>query len=156
MKYIEACDLGDMIKSIPLAIIVSQFNQDITQALQAGAVEQLLQHGHDAQHLTIIAVPGAIEIPIVAQKLAEKHKFGAIIVLGAIIRGETDHYGSVCQQVSYGCQRVALKYNTPVIFEVLMTDNEAQAWDRVGGQHGHKGKEAVDIALSMCSILNQL
>ncbi|HBI21549.1 MAG TPA: 6,7-dimethyl-8-ribityllumazine synthase [Legionella sp.] len=141
--------------SFPIAIIVSQFNHDITQALLTGAIERLTSHGVSEQDITVVEVPGAIEIPFIAKRLAQKKKHAAIIALGAVIRGETTHYDYVCQQVSDGCQRVAFEFETPVIFGILTTENEAQAWDRLGGDHGHKGVDAADCALAMQSILQQ-
>ena len=139
----------------PIAIIVSQFNQDITQELLAGAVKQLTAKGFTSQHITVVEVPGAVEIPLIAKRLAKKNQYAAIIALGAVVRGETTHYDYVCQQVSDGCQRVMLDLETPVIFGVLTTENDEQAWDRLGGKHGHKGVDAVDCALAMHSILQQ-
>jgi len=155
LKYIKANNITEL-KPFPIAVIVSLYNRDITQALQDGALARLAECGFNTDHITLVEVPGAVEIPIVAKKLAEKNKFGAIIALSAVIRGETSHYDYVCQQVSDGCQQVALKYNTPVIFGVLTTENEEQAWDRLGGKHGHKGIEAADCALAMSAILKQL
>jgi 6,7-dimethyl-8-ribityllumazine synthase len=97
-----------------------------------------------------------VEIPLVAQSLAKTGRFAAIICLGAVIRGETGHYDYVCGQVSDGCQRVALDNDLPIIFGVLTTDNEEQALDRVGGRHGHKGREAADTAVTMISLLCQI
>jgi 6,7-dimethyl-8-ribityllumazine synthase len=141
--------------SSSIGIIVSQFNGEITHALQEGAVKQLISCGINESDITIIEVPGAVEIPLIAQQLAKKGTYSAIIALGAVIRGETTHYDYVCQQVSDGCLRVALEFEIPVIFGVLTTENEAQAWDRLGGKHGHKGVEAADCALAMHSILEQ-
>ena len=141
--------------SFPLAIIVSQFNHEITQELLMGAMQHLASIGFDREAITLVEVPGAIEIPLIAKRLAKKSKYAAIIAFGAVIRGETTHYDYVCQQVSEGCQRVALDHEIPVIFGVLTTENEAQAWDRLGGKHGHKGVDAVDCALAMHSILQQ-
>lgn len=143
-------------ESFPVAIIVSLFNREITQGLEEGAIKRLLASGFTAQDITVIEVPGAIEIALIAKRLARKKQYKAIIALGAVIRGETSHYDYVCQQVSDGCQRVALEFEIPVIFGVLTTENEVQAWDRIGGKHGHKGVEAVDCALAMHSILQQL
>lgn len=143
-------------QSSPIAIIVSLFNREITESLQEGAVNRLLQQGISSADITVVLVPGAIEISIVAQKLAKKGCFSAIIALGAVVRGETSHYDYVCQLVSSGCQKVALKYEIPVIFGVLTTENEAQAWDRLGGKHGHKGIESADAALAMRSIVQLL
>ncbi len=139
-----------------IAIIVSEFNHAITHELQQGAVNRLLACGFSREDITLIKVPGAIEIPLIAQKLAQKNCYGAIIVLGAVIRGETTHYDYVCQQVSSGCQRVALDFDIPVIFGVLTTENEAQAWDRLGGNHGHKGVDSADCARSMHAIIKNL
>lgn len=141
--------------SFPIAIVVSQFNHAITQELLAGAMKHLKTKGFNEHDITLVEVPGAIEIPLIVKKLAKKEQYAAIIALGAVIRGETTHYDYVCQQVSDGCQRVMLKFETPVIFGVLTTENEEQAWDRLGGKHGHKGVDAVDCALAMHSILQQ-
>jgi len=143
-------------ESFPIAIVVSLFNEAITQALLKGALERLRETGFKDDDIFVVKVPGAIEIPLVAQTLAEKHQYHAIVALGAVIRGETTHYDYVCQQVSHGCQQVTLQSKIPVIFGVLTTENEDQAWDRLGGAHGHKGKDAIDCAVSMVSIMQQL
>lgn len=143
-------------ESFPVAVIVSTFNQPITEALKAGALERLQELDFKPDHINLIEVPGAVEIPLVANLLAMRGQVQAIIALGAVIRGETTHYDYVCSQVSEGCQRVMLDHNIPVIFGILTTENEAQAWDRVGGSHGHKGKDAVDCAVIMRSIRGQL
>lgn len=139
-----------------IAIVVSQFNSNITDELLEGALSRLKELEIDATNITTIHVPGAIEIPLATQLLASNKIYDAIICLGAVIRGETNHYDYVCQQVSYGCQRVMLDFNIPVIFGVLTTDNEAQALDRIGGKEGHKGKEAADVALTMIGIVDEL
>lgn len=143
-------------KKIKYAIVASEFNQIITDALLHGALERLEELNVHKDDITVIRVPGAVEIPLVAQLLAKENKHQAIICLGAVIRGETTHYDYVCEQVSEGCQRVMLDYSIPVIFGVLTTENEEQAQDRVGGAHGHKGKDAVDAAITMVNIVNQL
>ncbi len=137
-----------------IAIVVSRFNTPITSRLLAGAKARLLQKGVDEKAITIIEVPGAVEIPLIAQKLAKKGGVDAIIALGAVIRGETSHYDYVCEQVSQGCQTVSLKYDIPVIFGILTTENKAQALARVGGDHGHKGRDAADAALEMIALMN--
>lgn len=149
-------ELPQSVSSFPLALVVSRFNQAITDALQKGAMERLSERGIKAQDIMLIEVPGAVEIPLIAKRLALSKKVEIIIALGAVIRGETSHYDTVCEQVSAGCQRVALDHNLPIIFGVLTTENEAQAWDRLGGNHGHKGRDAADAALEMHQILNQL
>lgn len=137
------------------AIVVSQFNQPITQALKEGALTQLQAQGFTDNQIKVVEVPGAVEIPLVAKLLAQRREFDAIICLGAVIRGETSHYDYVCDQVSQGCQRVMLDETIPVIFGVLTTDNEAQALDRLGGTQGHKGKEAADTAIAMVKIVRE-
>ncbi len=139
-----------------LAIVVSQFNSKITEALLEGAISYLQRRGFSVEDITVVHVPGAVEIPLVAQRLAKKNRYGAIIALGAVIRGETTHYDYVCKQVSDGCQAVSLKYDIPVIFGVLTTENEAQAYERTGGIHGHKGIAAAETALQMYDILQGL
>lgn len=135
-----------------LAIVVSQFNNEITEALLNSALERLKALNFPEEHVTIVRVPGAIEIGLAAQQLAiSEATYLAIICLGAVIRGETDHYDYVCQQVSYACQKVALEENIPVIFGVLTTDDEAQAFER-----SNKGADAVDAAMEMVSILDQI
>lgn len=135
------------------AIVVSQFNSDITEKLLEGALLRLQQAGIENQQLTVVHVPGAVEIPLIAQLLAKSYHYSAIICLGAVIRGDTDHYDYVCQQVSTGCQRVMLEFDIPVIFGVLTTFTEEQAESRVGGKDGHKGIEAAEAALAMANVV---
>lgn len=139
-----------------IAIVVSQFNQNVTDELLSGALSRLAELNIDSENIKVTHVPGAIEIPLTAQLLAASRVYDAIICLGAVIRGETSHYDYVCQQVSYGCQRVMLDFNIPVIFGILTTENEEQATDRIGGKQGHKGKEAVDAAMAMIKIVDEL
>jgi 6,7-dimethyl-8-ribityllumazine synthase len=136
-----------------IAICVSRFNSSITEKLLQGAVERLREIGIPDEDMKICWVPGAVELPLAAQQFAQRGNCEAVICLGAVIRGETGHYEYVCQQVSYGCQRVALDYHLPVIFGVLTTENLQQALERVGGIHGHKGREAADTAITMINLL---
>ena len=138
----------------PIAIIVSQFNTEITDRLLDGALQRFAELQPNLPIPPVFQVPGAVEIPLIAQQLARTKKYSAIICLGAVIRGDTTHYDYVCEQVSFGCQRVALDYSMPVIFGILTTENEQQALDRVGGVQGHKGREAVDTAFAMIDLLN--
>ncbi|NKB46700.1 MAG: 6,7-dimethyl-8-ribityllumazine synthase [Legionellales bacterium] len=146
----------NQLKPFPIALIVSRFNQSITDRLLQGAMLRLQQLNFPDEHVTVIEVPGAVEIPLIAKRLAQRQTFAAIVTLGAVIRGETSHYDYVCEQVSQGCQRVSLDYDVPVIFGVLTTDDVEQARARVGGAHGHKGREAIDAAVEMVSLLQQL
>jgi 6,7-dimethyl-8-ribityllumazine synthase len=131
-----------------IAVITGRFNEPVTSKLYDGCIKRLEEQGVTLEDDDIRWVPGVVEIPLIAQRFAQKG-YDAIICLGAVIRGETTHYDYVCQQVSYGCQRVALDYDVPVIFGILTTENGDQAFDRVGGKHGHKGKDAADTAMEM-------
>ncbi len=139
-----------------IAIIVSEFNSEITEKLLEGAIARLNELGKTNEHIKVFHVPGAVEIPLVAQLLAKSMNYCAIITLGAVIRGETTHYDYVCEQVSQGCQKIMLEYSIPVIFGVLTTENDAQALDRVGGKHGHKGVDAADAAIRMVELVKKL
>lgn len=139
-----------------VAIIVSRFNENITQKLLNGALQRLKERNFDMDRVTVVWVPGAIEIPLTAQRLARQDKFEAIICLGLVVNGETRHFDYVCDQVSQGCQHVALTHDIPVIFGVLTTLNEEQALARAGGKDGNKGSESVDAALDLISVLSQI
>jgi len=141
---------------IKLGMVLSQFNQPITERLAKGAWQRLAELGITAEQVIYFEVPGAVEIPLMAKLIAEQRLCNAIVCLGAVIRGETNHYDYVCSQVSDGCQRVALDHGVPVIFGVLTTDNEEQALARTGGDQGHKGREAVDCAIMMLQNLQKL
>ncbi len=140
----------------PIAIVVSRFNEEITTKLLEGALSRLKERGFLESQILVVWVPGAVEIPITAQTLAETGRYQAIITLGAVVRGETTHYDYVCNIVADGCREVMMATRTPVIFGVLTTENEAQAFDRLGGAHGHKGRDAADTAIEMASVLNQI
>lgn len=139
-----------------IAIVVSLFNQEITDKLLGGAVSRLTESGMDARDIKICRVPGAVEIPLTAKLLARTRSYGAIICLGAVIRGETGHYDYVCEQVSQGCQRVMLDFDLPVIFGVLTTDTVEQAVERAGGREGNKGADAADAALMMLEVVKEI
>ena len=153
MSIIKAQPLDHKVK---VAVVYSEFNQAVTEQLYSGAMERLGELGCKDSDVLAVQVPGAVEIPLVAKRLAEQKRFDAIITLGAVIRGETSHYDYVCEQVSQGCQQVMMDFNLPVIFGILTTENKAQAMDRVGGAHGHKGRDAVDAAFAMISLLEQV
>jgi len=134
-----------------IAIITAEFNSEITSKLHEGALARLKElHVNEIDEFS---VPGAVEIPLIAKLCAKSQNYAAIICLGAVVRGETTHYDYVCQQVSNGCQQVMMEFELPVIFGVLTTENEAQAFDRVGGAHGHKGRDAADAAVAMAKLV---
>ena len=118
--------------SYKIAIVISQFNQEITSLMEQYTIDRLIELS--ITNYKIVKVPGAIELPIIAKKLALTKKYDAVIVLGAVIRGETTHYDYVCNQVSYGCQKISLEQMIPIIFGVLTCENNQQALDRLGGK----------------------
>jgi 6,7-dimethyl-8-ribityllumazine synthase len=135
-----------------IAIVAGRFNDHVTKLLLEGALDTLRGLGLD--DVPVHWVPGAFEIPIVAQRLAES--FDAVICVGAVIRGETAHFDLVAGQCASGVQRVALDTGTPVVFGVLATENVEQALARAGGSHSHAGSEAARTAVEMVSLLRQL
>ncbi len=155
MKHINHYEMKNT-GSFPIALIVSRFNEAVTAEMKQGALSRLEQLQFDHQDITLIEVPGAVEIPLIAKTLAKQGKNKAIICLGAVIRGETSHYDYVCSQVSEGCQAVMMEFELPVIFGVLTTENQQQAWDRLGGAHGHKAIDAVDAAIEMVEVMKSL
>jgi len=152
MKIIHAEDIQSHFN---IAIVVSRFNEDITERLLSGALERLKELEFEEKHITVAWVPGAVEIPITAQRFANTKKYEVIICLGAVIQGDTDHYQYVCEQVNQGCQRVALSHNIPLIFGVLTTKNKEQALERVDGP-SHHGRSSADAAYEMVSVLRQI
>ena len=138
------------------AIVASRFNTAITDALLDSAVETLAEHGVPDDHVIVVQVPGAFEIPITASRLAASGRYEAIIALGAVVRGGTPHFEYVAGECARGVSRVALEENVPVIFGVLTTDTEAQARERAGGKQGNKGSEAAIAGLEMVTLLRRL
>jgi 6,7-dimethyl-8-ribityllumazine synthase len=139
-----------------IAVIVSRFNQSITDKLLEGAERCLKEHGILEKNRKVFYCPGAFELPQVANKLAAQKKWDAIICLGAVIRGETPHFEYVSSETTRGIQDVALRHSIPVVFGVLTTDNEQQALDRVGGTQGHKGWDATLTAIEMAALFRAL
>ena len=152
----KSLDIQPIPNCFNIAIVISRFNLDITQRLLDGALHRLKELGFVSEQITIAWVAGAIEIPITAQRFAQTKQFEAIVCLGAVILGETRHFDYVCQQVSYGCQKVAIKHNIPVIFGVLTTETEEQALERSGGEKGHVGRSVIDTAYGLVSVLRQI
>jgi 6,7-dimethyl-8-ribityllumazine synthase len=138
------------------AIVAARFNGKITDALLEGAVATLAEHGVPEDHVSVVRVPGAYEIPITAKRLAASGRYEAIITLGAVVRGGTPHFEYVAGECARGVSQVALDENLPVIFGVLTTDTESQALDRAGGREGNKGHEAAVAGLEMVTLLRRL
>lgn len=137
------------ISSKKFAIVVSEWNETITGALYAGAVDTLLAHGAKQENIIKKDVPGSFELSLGAQWMAEKEEIDAVICLGCVIQGETHHFDFICDAVAQGVTNVSLKFNKPVIFGVLTPENQKQALDRAGGKHGNKGDEAAITAIKM-------
>jgi len=138
------------------AVIVSRFNDFISSRLVDGAMDALVRHGADEKEVTLLKVPGAFEIPLVAKKIAESGKYDAVVCLGAVIRGATPHFEYVAAEVSKGIAAVALESNIPVTFGVLTTDNLEQAIERAGSKAGNKGYEAAVAAMEMANLFREL
>ncbi len=134
------------------AIVVAEWNTEVTGALYTGTYDTLLKYGAAESNIVSIQVPGSFELSLGAQKMAEKTEIDAVICLGCVIQGETRHFDFICQAVADGITNVSLKYNKPVIFGVLTPNNQEQAMDRAGGKHGNKGDEAAITAIKMLAI----
>lgn len=141
---------------LKFAIVVSRFNEFITSKLLGAAVDGLVRHGGLEKDIEITWVPGSFEIPVVAQKLASKGTFDAVICLGAVIRGATPHFDYVCAEVSKGAAKVSLDTGIPVIFGVVTTDNIEQAVERAGTKAGNKGYDAAVSAIEMANLMKKL
>lgn len=130
-------------------IIVSEWNEQVTESLFLGTVETLFKHGAKKENLYRKNVPGSFELPLAAQWMAEEDQIDAVICLGCVIQGETRHFDFICDAVANGITQVGLKYGKPVIFGVLTPNDLQQALDRAGGKHGNKGDEAAITAIKM-------
>lgn len=142
-------------EGLKFAIVVSQWNAQVTGSLLDGAVTGLLKHGANEGDIDVIQVPGSYELISGADIVLRKDDIDAVICLGCVIQGETRHFDFICDAVGHGIANVALKYNKPVIFGVLTTDNLQQALDRAGGKHGNKGEEAAITAIQLARISQQ-
>jgi len=138
------------------AIVVARFNGYIVESLVAGAMDTLLRHGVAASDITVVRVPGAFEIPVTVQKLAQTDNYDAIIALGAVIRGATPHFDIVANESAKGLSAIALDHGMPIINGILTTDNIEQTIERAGTKAGNKGSEAAAAAIEMVNVFNQL
>ena len=134
------------------AIVASRFNAFIVERLVEGAVDALVRHGADAANITVVRVPGAWEIPLVAQRLAKSGKVDAVVALGAVIRGATPHFDHVANEVSKGVAQASLASSVPIAFGVLTTDTIEQAVERAGTKAGNKGFDAAVTAIEMVAL----
>lgn len=143
-------------KGVKVGLIVSRFNSFICDRLLEGAIDTLLRHGAEDKDLTVVKVPGAFEIPLVARKMAASANYDAVVCLGAVIRGATPHFDFVSSEVSKGIASVGLDSGIPVIFGVLTTDTIEQAVERAGTKAGNKGSEAAACAIEMVDLCRSL
>jgi 6,7-dimethyl-8-ribityllumazine synthase len=147
---------GDASKRRKVAIVVARWNSAVTDQLLAGAVEALEKRGCKAGEITVARVPGAVEIPVAAQALAETGRHAAVIALGCVIRGDTTHYDYVCDIAAQGTLKASLATGVPVIFGVLTVENLEQALERADIRRGNKGGEAAEAALEMADLLPKI
>ncbi len=153
VQYIE----GDFLTGQgQYAIVVGRFNSFVVESLLEGAIDTLKRHGVAAEKIRVIRVPGAFEIPLAVQRIAEQKKDDAIIALGAVIRGGTPHFEYVSGESSKGVAQVSLEHNVPVANGILTVNSIEQAIERSGTKAGNKGAEAALSALEMVSLLRQL
>jgi 6,7-dimethyl-8-ribityllumazine synthase len=148
---------GNMIaKGKKFAVVASRFNDFITKELITGCSDTLIRHGAEEKDLQVVWVPGAFEIPLVAQKLAKAKTFDAIICLGTVIRGSTPHFDFIASEAAKGIAKVSLDQGVPVVFGVITADTIEQAIERAGTKDGNKGRDAALSAIEMANLLTQL
>ncbi|HAP21830.1 6,7-dimethyl-8-ribityllumazine synthase [Frisingicoccus caecimuris] len=143
-------------EGLKVGIIVARFNEFIGSKLLSGAIDGLVRHGMNEEDIEVAWVPGAFEIPVAAQRMAQSKKYDAIICLGAVIKGATSHYDYVCAEVSKGVASVSLQFGLPVMFGVLTTDNIEQAIERAGTKAGNKGYDCALSAIEMANLFRQI
>lgn len=142
-------------EGLKYGIVVGRFNEFITSKLLSGALDALKRHGVKEEEIEVAWVPGAFELPLIAQKMAQSSKYDAVITLGTVIRGSTPHFDYVCSEVAKGVSAINLKTGVPTIFGVLTTDSIEQAVERAGTKAGNKGWEAAASAIEMANLSKQ-
>ena len=153
MKVLE----GNLVaEGLKIGLGAARFNEFIVSKLIGGAEDALKRHGVREEDIELAWVPGAFEIPLIAQKMAHSKKYDAVICLGAVIKGATSHYDYVCAEVSKGIATVSLNSNIPVMFGVLTTDSIEQAIERAGTKAGNKGFDVAVSAIEMCNVIKTL
>jgi len=151
-RFIEGNLIGTGLR---VGVVVGRFNEFIGSKLLGGALDAFKRHGMDEDAVDVAWVPGAFEIPLIAQKMAQSGKYDAVITLGAVIRGSTPHFDYVCNEAAKGVSRVALDTGVPTIFGVLTVDTIEQAIERAGTKAGNKGWEAAVTAIEMANLGKQ-
>ena len=153
MNYMQ----GNLVaKEVKIGIVAARFNEFITSKLLSGAQDALVRHDVKDDNIDVAWVPGAFEIPLIADKMAKSGKYDAVICLGAVIRGNTSHYDYVCSEVSKGIAHVSLESGIPVMFGVVTTENIEQAIERAGTKAGNKGFDVAVGAIEMINLINNL
>lgn len=148
---------GDLVvRDQRFAVVVSRFNEFLTENMLDGALDTLKRHGADLDAVTVARVPGSMEIPVAAQRLAKSGHYDAVIAIGAVIRGATSHYDYVCSGVTSGTMQASMETGVPVVFGVITTDTLEQAIERSGTKAGNKGAEAAATAIEMANLLPQI
>lgn len=150
MRTLEGNVIG---KELKIGIVAARFNEFIVSKLIGGAEDALVRHGVNTDDIDLAWVPGAFEIPVVAQKMAQTGKYDAVLCLGAVIKGSTSHYDYVCAEVSKGVAQVGLNTGVPTLFGVLTTDNIEQAIERAGTKAGNKGYDVACSAIEMVNLM---
>jgi 6,7-dimethyl-8-ribityllumazine synthase len=141
-------------EKMKFGIVWAEWNHTITYALMQGAYNTLLTNGAKSENIITKTVPGAFELTLGAQYMAELKEVDAVICIGCVIQGDTKHFDFICDAVAHGITNLNMKYNMPFIFSVLTVNNQEQAEDRAGGKHGNKGDEAAVTAIKMVSLKN--
>lgn len=151
------CFEGKLVsQDIRVGIVAARFNEFIVSKLLSGCEDVLVRHGVREEDIAVAWVPGAFEIPLIASKMAKSGKYDAVIALGAVIRGSTNHYDYVCSEVSKGLAQASLSSGVPVLFGVLTTDTIEQAIERAGTKAGNKGAECAQGAIEMVNLIREL
>ncbi len=152
-KYFEGQLLG---KGLKFGLVVSRFNEFITNRLLEGAQDALLRHGVSDEDIEVSWAPGAFEIPLIAQKLAQTNKYDAVICLGAVVQGETPHFAYIAAEVTKGIAKVSLDTGLPVVYGVITADSLEQAIERAGAKAGNAGFKAAVSAIEMANLLKSI
>ncbi len=157
-KNLSEYDLNSvpMATGMRFAIVVAEWNYEITGAMAQGAQDTLIKHGAKAEGIVVKHVPGTFELPLGGQYIAENTDVDAVILIGCVIQGDTRHFDFICNGVTQGAMELNLKYNMPFVYGVLTTNNEQQALDRAGGCLGNKGDEAAITAIKMVALKSEV
>ena len=142
--------------SLSVGIVVAKFNEFITDKLLEGAIQGLTENGVNLDSITVVSVPGSFEIPVLAKKMAFSSKYDAVICLGAVIKGDTDHYEFVAREAAHGIAEVAVNSGVPVIFGVLTTHTMQHAIDRAGGRKGNSGHTCAITAIETANMIKDI